>query len=86
MKLRRRAPSGRRPMLRHSVRNAPDGNEKNSASPEMLSEPGPGRSAIESSAGLPVAGMQKLLTRTEGCDKPSERSPSGEPQESGPPA
>jgi hypothetical protein len=35
---------------------------------------------------LPVAGMQKLLTRTEGCDKPSERSPSGEPKESGPPA
>ena len=73
-------------MFRHSVKNAPDGDAKNSASPGELNEPGPGRSAIESSAGLPVAGMQKLLTRTEGCDKPSERSPSGEPKESGPPA
>jgi hypothetical protein len=35
-------------MLRHSVRNAPDGDAKNCASPERLSEPGPGRSAIES--------------------------------------
>ena len=61
-------------MLLHSVRNALDGDAKNSASPERLSEPGPGRSTIESSAGLPVAGVQKLLTRTEGCDKPGSAS------------
>ena len=55
------------------------GTVTNCAFPGRLSEPGPGRSASPSSARLPVGGMQKLLTSTPGCGRPSVRSPAGEP-------
>src|SRR5262249_24205026 len=42
-------------------------------------EPGPGRLASPSSAWLPVAGMQKLLTSTPAWAAPSVRSPAGDP-------
>ena len=51
----------------------------NCAFPGRLSEPGPGRSARLSTAPFPVGGMQKLLTRTPACGKPSVRSPLGTP-------
>ena len=35
--------------------------------PGRLSDPGPGRLASPSSDPLPVAGMQKLLTRVDAC-------------------
>src|SRR5262249_54224990 len=63
----------------YSVRNAPEGEEKNCALPGKLSEPGPGRSASPSRDRLPVCGMQKLLTSTPACGAPSVRSPAGEP-------
>src|SRR5262249_52412623 len=55
------------------------GTVTNCAFPGRLSEPGPGRSASPSSARLPVGGVQKLLTGTAGCGRPSVRSPAGEP-------
>src|SRR5262249_10801131 len=44
-----------------------------------LIDPGPGRSAIPSTDRLPVAGMQKMLTSVDGCGRPSEPSPAGDP-------
>src|SRR5262249_44671897 len=59
--------------------NAPLGDDVNCAFPGRLREPGPGRSAVLSRAMLPVGGMQKLLTSTDGCGRLSLRSPDGEP-------
>src|SRR6266516_2089652 len=50
------------------------------AVPESATAPGPGRSPAESTVGLKVGWMQKMLTSVEGCPIPSVRSPAaGEP-------
>src|SRR5262249_1667289 len=68
-----------RPAAATSGPKLPYGTATTCALPGRLIERGPGRSASPSSARLPVGGMQKLLTSTPEWDRPSLRSPAGDP-------